>query len=86
MLARAVCGALCRTGVLLQYAARPIHPSCIVPDGDVFAAVLCCVWCIMQDRRAFLQYAAKGCMRFDLNRPAWALESEVRQLGGLIYW
>lgn len=40
----------------------------------------------LQDRRAFLQYAAKGCTRFDLNRPAWALESEVRQVGGLIYW
>jgi hypothetical protein len=40
----------------------------------------------LSDRRAFLQYAAKGCLRFDLNRPAWALESEVRQLGGLIYW
>lgn len=42
--------------------------------------------CPAQDRRAFLQYAAQGCSRFDLNRPAWALESEVRQLGGLIYW
>jgi hypothetical protein len=40
----------------------------------------------LQDRRAFLQYAAKGCSRFDLNRPAWALESDVKQLGGLIYW
>jgi hypothetical protein len=40
----------------------------------------------LSDRRAFLQYAAKGCLRFDLNRPAWALESEVKQLGGLIYW
>jgi hypothetical protein len=40
----------------------------------------------LQDRRAFLQYAAKGCTRFDLNRPAWALESDVKQLGGLIYW
>lgn len=40
----------------------------------------------LADRRAFLQYASKGCSRFDLNRPAWALESEVRQLGGLIYW
>ncbi|WIA20028.1 hypothetical protein OEZ86_013684 [Tetradesmus obliquus] len=40
----------------------------------------------LADRRAFLQYAAKGCTRFDLNRPAWALESDVKQLGGLIYW
>ena len=39
-----------------------------------------------QDRRSFLKYAAKGCSRFDLNRSAWALESEVRQIGGLIYW
>lgn len=44
------------------------------------------VMVLTQDRRAFLQYAAKGCVRFDLNRPAWALESEVKQLGGLIYW
>lgn len=45
-----------------------------------------CVSPCLQDRRAFLQYAAKGCLRFDLNRPAWALESDVKQLGGLIYW
>ena len=39
-----------------------------------------------QDRRAFLAFASQGCDRFDLNRPPWALESDVRQLGGLIYW
>jgi hypothetical protein len=49
-------------------------------------AVALCIPACLQDRRAFLQYAAKGCMRFDLNRPAWALESDVKQLGGLIYW
>ncbi|KAI8469515.1 MAG: saccharopine dehydrogenase-like protein [Monoraphidium minutum] len=40
----------------------------------------------LADRRAFLEYAAKGCSRFELNRSAWALESEVKQIGGLIYW
>ncbi|GFR50296.1 hypothetical protein Agub_g12486 [Astrephomene gubernaculifera] len=40
----------------------------------------------LQDRRQFLQFASTGCSRFDLNRSAWALESEVRQIGGLIYW
>lgn len=49
-------------------------------------SVCVCVSPCLQDRRAFLQYAAKGCLRFDLNRPAWALESDVKQLGGLIYW
>lgn len=39
-----------------------------------------------QDRRAFLEAASKGCGRFELNRSAWALESEVKQIGGLIYW
>ncbi|EFJ44432.1 hypothetical protein VOLCADRAFT_95342 [Volvox carteri f. nagariensis] len=40
----------------------------------------------LQDRRQFLQLAATGCSRFDLNRSAWALESEIKQIGGLIYW
>ncbi|GIL68555.1 hypothetical protein Vafri_21811 [Volvox africanus] len=40
----------------------------------------------LQDRRQFLQLAATGCSRFDLNRSAWALESEITQIGGLIYW
>lgn len=39
-----------------------------------------------QDRRQFLQLASTGCSRFDLNRSAWALESEIKQIGGLIYW
>jgi len=38
------------------------------------------------DRRTFLQLAATGCDRFDLNRSAWSLESEPEQIGGLIYW
>jgi hypothetical protein len=37
---------------------------------------------VAQDRRAFLEYAAKGCGRFELNRSTWALESEVKQIGG----
>ncbi|GLI71627.1 hypothetical protein VaNZ11_016899 [Volvox africanus] len=40
----------------------------------------------LQDRRQFLKLAATGCSRFDLNRSAWALESEITQIGGLIYW
>jgi hypothetical protein len=40
----------------------------------------------LQDRLAFLEYAGKGCSRFELNKSPWALESEVKQLGGLIYW
>lgn len=39
-----------------------------------------------QDRRQFLQFAATGCSRFDLNRSTWSLESEPKQIGGLIYW
>jgi hypothetical protein len=39
----------------------------------------------LSDRRAFLKYAAEGCSNFDLNRPAWALESPIKQIG-LIYW
>jgi len=38
------------------------------------------------DRRTFLKLASTGCDRFDLNRSAWALESEPKQIGGLIYW
>jgi len=38
------------------------------------------------DRRTFLKLASTGCERFDLNRSAWALESEPKQIGGLIYW
>lgn len=40
----------------------------------------------LADRREFLRFAATGCERFDLNRGAWALESEAVQVGGLIYW
>jgi len=40
----------------------------------------------LSDRREFLKFAATGCERFDLNRSAWALESEPKQVGGLIYW
>lgn len=40
----------------------------------------------LADRRAFLKFASKGCERFDLNKPAWSLESEVNSFVGLIYW
>ena len=40
----------------------------------------------LADRRAFLQLASTGCERFDLNKPAWAMESEVSSFAGLIYW
>lgn len=40
----------------------------------------------LADRPAFMEYAAKGCSRFELNRGLWALESPVKQIGGLIYW
>lgn len=37
-------------------------------------------------RARLIQRAARGSFRLELNKPPWALESEVRQLGGLIYW
>lgn len=40
----------------------------------------------LQDRVQFLRYASQGCSRFDVNKSAWALESDVQQLGGLFYW
>ncbi|KAG2486380.1 hypothetical protein HYH03_014960 [Edaphochlamys debaryana] len=40
----------------------------------------------LADRRQFLQLAATGCERFELNKGAWALESEIKQIGGMIYW
>jgi hypothetical protein len=40
----------------------------------------------LADRREFLRFAATGCERFELNRSAWALDSEPAQVGGLIYW
>lgn len=36
-------------------------------------------------RRQFLTLASTGCTRFVLNRPAWSLESELKQMG-LVYW
>jgi hypothetical protein len=39
-----------------------------------------------QDRRAYLDYAARGCARFELNKSAWELESPVKQIIGLVYW
>lgn len=38
------------------------------------------------DRRTFLKLASTGCDRFDLNRSAWALETEPKQVAGLVYW
>jgi hypothetical protein len=49
-------------------------------------SILLCLFSGWQDRRQFLQLASTGCSRFDLNRSAWALESEITQIGGLIYW
>lgn len=40
----------------------------------------------LADRRAFLKFASKGCSRFDLNKPAWSLESEINSFAGLLYW
>jgi len=40
----------------------------------------------LSDRRSFLQIASTGCERFDLNKPAWGLESEISSFAGLIYW
>jgi hypothetical protein len=37
-------------------------------------------------QQRLIERAARGAMRLELNKPPWALESEVRQLGGLIYW
>lgn len=37
-------------------------------------------------RARLIRRAARGSFRLELNQPPWALESEVRQLGGLIYW
>ena len=39
----------------------------------------------LQNRRALLQSSAEGCVRFELNRPPWALESAPRRLGFGIY-
>lgn len=39
----------------------------------------------VRDRRAVLKHAAQGCSRFELNKPAWALESKVDGIG-LFYW
>lgn len=37
-------------------------------------------------RRQFLQTASTGATRFVLNKPAWQLESEVKQVIGMVYW
>ena len=39
----------------------------------------------LQNRKALLQSSAEGCVRFELNRPPWALESAPRRLGFGIY-
>jgi hypothetical protein len=38
------------------------------------------------DRRGLLQRAAEGTIRFELNRPPWALETTPKQLGFGMYW
>lgn len=40
----------------------------------------------VSDRRAVLQEAAKGCQRFELNRPPWALAGDPVRLGLGFYW
>lgn len=39
----------------------------------------------LQNRYKLLQESAEGCVRFELNRPPWALESAPRRLGFGIY-
>ncbi|CAL8463528.1 g3062 [Coccomyxa elongata] len=40
----------------------------------------------VSDRRKLLQNAAEGTVRFELNRPPWALESNPTRLGMGMYW
>jgi hypothetical protein len=40
----------------------------------------------LADRRTVLKESAEGCVRFDLNKPAWAIESNPKQLGFGIYY
>ncbi|KAK9815837.1 hypothetical protein WJX72_010551 [[Myrmecia] bisecta] len=40
----------------------------------------------MADRRRLLELSAEGTMRFELNRPPWALEDDPTQLGMGFYW
>ncbi|MEW5311277.1 MAG: hypothetical protein WDW38_003005 [Sanguina aurantia] len=40
----------------------------------------------LKDRRRFFSIASTGCDRFDLNKSAWSMESDIKQIGGLIYW
>ena len=40
----------------------------------------------ISDRRALLAHAAEGTIRFELNRPPWALETNPTRLGFGMYW
>ena len=40
----------------------------------------------ISDRRALLAHAAEGTIRFELNRPPWALETNPKRLGFGMYW
>ena len=40
----------------------------------------------VQDRRLLLDLAAKGCERFELNRPPWALSGDPKQIGMGFYY
>lgn len=40
----------------------------------------------VSDRRKLLQDAAEGTVRFELNRPPWALESNPVRVGMGMYW
>lgn len=40
----------------------------------------------LQKRTLFFERATRGCQRWALNKPTWALESDPRQLGFGIYY
>lgn len=39
----------------------------------------------VSNRRAVLGAASKGCFRFEVGKPAWAMESKMEGIG-LFYW
>ena len=40
----------------------------------------------VRDRMRLLQQSSKGCIRFELNQPPWAIESDAKQMGMGFYW
>lgn len=74
-----LCGALCRisTAAFAKAILRgETQPGVWFPEER--GAV--------SDRRKLLQDAAEGTVRFELNRPPWALESNPTRLGMGMYW